>query len=192
MPDRGFALSGELMEDQELIRRLKEGDPKAIDDIVETYKGPLFAFLLRMTGNITTTEDLFQETWLRVMRYIHNFRGDSKFTTWLFQIALNLCRDAERKKKRWFFEPIENHTNSLSCKPDIDPIRIIKAQKVRKIVNELQSKMLEVVILRYFHELSDHEIAKIVGCPEGTVKSRLYRASEILRKKWEHLNRNTL
>lgn len=179
------------MEEQELISRVKEGDPKVIDDIVETYKGPLFAFILRMTGNHSTAEDLFQETWLRVLRYIRNFRGDSKFSTWLFQIALNLCRDAERKKKRWFFEPIEDHSNSLSCEPDIDPISIIKAQQVRKIVNELPAKMREVIILRYFHELGYHEIAKIAGCPEGTVKSRFYRASKILRRKWERLNRNT-
>lgn len=180
------------MKEQDLINRVKEGDPKAIDDIVETYKDPLFAFILRMSGNHSTAEDIFQETWLRVVRYIRDFRGDSKFSTWLFQIALNLYRDAERKKKKMLYEPIEDHMKTLSCDPDIDPIRIIKAQKVRKIVNELPSKMREVIILRYFHELSDHEIADIVGCPEGTVKSRCFRASEILRKKWEHLNKNSI
>ena len=184
--------SGELMNEQELINRVKEGCPKAMDDIVEAYKDPLFAFILRMSQNHSTAEDIFQETWLKVVRYIRDFRGDSKFSTWLFQIALNLFRDAERKRKNLLYEPIEDHIKTLSCDPDVDPIRIIKAGKVRKIVNELPSKMREVIVLRYFHELRDSEIAEIVGCPEGTVKSRCFRASGILRKKWDHLDKNSI
>ena len=174
-----------LMEEQQLIYRVRGGDPKAIDDIFEAYKGHLFAFIMRMTGNVSIAEDIFQETWLRVIRNVHSFRGDSKFSTWLFTIALNLCRDRERKKRDIFCEPIENHVNSLSCGPDVDPIRIITAMQVRKLVNELPLKMREVIILRYYHDMSDQEIARIVDCPEGTVKSRCHRASEILRKKWE-------
>ena len=181
--------TGELMEEKELIGRIREGDPRAIDDIVETYKGPLFAFILRMVNNHAAAEDLFQETWLRVVRYIHNFRGDSKFSTWLFQIALNLCRDAERKKKRWALEPIDDHAFHLSTDPDVDPMRMIKAKQVRSVIDELPRKMREVIVLRYYHDLSDKEIAQVVGCPEGTVKSRFYRASEILRKKWERINK---
>ena len=179
------------MNEQELINRVKEGCPKAMDDIVEAYKDPLFAFILRMSQNHSTAEDIFQETWLRVIRYIQNFRGESKFSTWLFQIALNLCRDAERKKKRWFHVPIEDYENSLTCDSGIDPVRFLKAQQVRKVVAELPVKMREVVILRYFHDLRDQEISEIAGCPVGTVKSRFYKASKIIRKKWEHLNRET-
>ena len=179
------------MEEHELIGRLKEGDSDAIGEIVEKYKGPLFAFIMRMITDHAAAEDIFQETWLRVIRYVRNFRGDAKFSTWLFQIALNLCRDAERKKKRWSHVPIEDYANSLSSEPDIDPIRILKAQQVQKIVAGLPVKMREVIVLRYYHDLSDQEISGIVGCPVGTVKSRFYRASEIIRKKWEHLNRET-
>ncbi|MBT4485656.1 MAG: RNA polymerase sigma factor [Candidatus Latescibacteria bacterium] len=177
------------MEEYELIDRLIEGDNNAIEKILERYKGPLFAFILRMISNHADAEDIFQETWIRVIRYIRNFRRESKFSTWLFQIALNLCRDAERKKKRWFFVPIDDYKDSLSCEPDIDPVRTLKAQQVQKIVSELPVKMREVVVLRYFHDLKDHEISEIVNCPVGTVKSRFYRASKIIRTKWERLNR---
>ena len=176
------------MEENVLICRLREGDYEAIDEIVEKYKNPLFAFILRIINNHETAEDIFQETWLRVIRYIHGFRSESKFSTWLFQIALNLCRDSERKKKRWLSVPIEDHEDSFICEPEINPARIFEAHQVRKIVSELPAKMREVIILRYFHDLNDQEISEIVGCPVGTVKSRLYRASEILRNKWNCLN----
>ncbi len=181
------------MEEHELIDRLREGDYGAIDEIIENYKNPLFAFILRIVNSHADAEDIFQETWLRVIRYISKFRGESKFSTWLFQIALNLCRDTKRKKKRWISVPIEDYENSLACEPEIDPVRIIKAQQVRKIVAELPAKMREVIVLRYYHDLNDQEISEIVKCPIGTVKSRFYRASEIIRIKWNRLNyRNIL
>ena len=175
------------MEEHELITRLREGDFETIDEIVEKYKNPLFAFILRIINNHTDAEDIFQETWLRVIRYIRNFRGESKFSTWLFQIALNLCRDTERKKKRWFSIPLEDYEDTLISKNGIDPDQLMKAQQVRKIVAELPVKMREVIVLRYFHDLHDQEISEIVGCPIGTVKSRCYRAYEIIRNKWNCL-----
>ncbi len=181
--------AGELMEDQELVVRVKEGDPDAINAIVEAYKGPLYAFILRMTGDRDRADDLFQDTWLRAVKYVRNFRGDSKLSTWLFQIALNLVRDSERKKKRWHMEPIDDFSQSLSHAPDVDPIRMLQAGQVRQMVDELPVKMREVVILRYYHELNDREISEIAGCPEGTVKSRFFRASEIMRKKWTHMQK---
>lgn len=65
---------------------------------------------------------------------------------------------------------------------------LIRAKQVRTVIEELPRKMREVIVLRYYHDMSDREIADVVGCPEGTVKSRFYRASEILRKKWERIN----
>ncbi len=81
--------------------------------------------------------------------------------------------------------PIEDYEDSLYCEPKTDPYRIMKAQRVRKIVAGLPVKMKEAVVLRYFHDLSEYEISEVIGCPVGTVKSRLYRAAEIIRKKWE-------
>lgn len=177
------------MEELELIGRVKDGDARAVDELVETYKRPLFAFILRMIDNHETAEDIFQETWIRVIRYIGNFRGDAKFTTWLFQIALNLCRDELRRKSRATLDSIDDHVHHLSQDPDVNPEKMMRAEQVRKVVNDLPDKMREVILLRYYHDMTDSEIACVVGCPEGTVKSRFYRASEILRNKWTHLNR---
>jgi len=186
---RGVVVIENLMHEQELIERLKAGDPKAIDEIVNSFKGPLFALILRMVSNHSAAEDIFQETWLRVIRNVQSFRGDSKLSTWLFQIAVNLCRDAIRKKKRWTHVSIDDYADSLSCDPGFDGLSMIKAQQIRKMVDSIPVKMREVVVLRYYHDLNDKEISEIVGCPVGTVKSRFFHASKILRKKWEHLNR---
>lgn len=177
------------MEDIELIGRVKEGDARAVDALVEAYKRPLFAFILRMIDNHAAAEDIFQETWLRVVRYISRFRGDAKFSTWLFQIALNLCRDEVRKRSRWSYDSIDDHAHHLSLDPDIDPEKMMRAKQVQSMIDELPVKMREVIVLRYYHDMSDSEIAGVVGCPEGTIKSRFYRASEIMRKKWESYQR---
>ena len=172
------------MDESAVLDQLKAGSHGAIEELMEQYKGPLFAFIIRMTGDYTAAEDIFQETWLRVVRSSKSFRGDSKISTWLFQIALNLCRDALRKKKSRRMVPIEDVVETLGCEPDVDPDKLMRAQRVREMVEELNPKMREVVVLKFFHDLADDEIAKIIGCPVGTVKSRFYRASELLRKKW--------
>ncbi len=173
------------MDEQLLIERLKTGDNRAVDSLVNLYKAPLFAFILRLTGNRENTEDIFQETWIRVIRSIRFFRGDSKFSTWLFQIAVNMVRDEQRKTKGKNHLPVDEYEDILSCPPGVDPFTLMKARRVREIVETLPSKMKEAVILKYFHDFDDREIAGIVGCPEGTVKSRLYNAAQMIRKKWE-------
>ena len=178
-------MTEDCMQEHTLIGRLKAGDHGAIDEIVEIYKKPLFSFIVRMVNNNASAEDIFQETWIKVIRYVGKFRGDAKFSTWLFQIALNQCRDTLRKEKRVIHVPIEDYEDFLHYEPKTDPYRIMKTQKVRKIVTDLPVKMKEVVILRYFHNLNEYEISEVVGSPVGTVKSRLYRASEIIRKKWK-------
>jgi len=174
------------MHEQELIRRLQEGDPRAVDDLVDEYKAPLFAFIIRMVNNRELAEDLFQETWIKVIRSVKRFRGDSKLSTWLFQVALNHCRD-EMRKKRYVHVPLEE-IEELAGGSAPDPDRLHLAKEVRKIVAGLPDKMREVVVLKYYHDLMDEEIAEVTGIPAGTVKSRLHRASEIIRKKWTMVN----
>ena len=174
------------MDEHILIERLQQGDPGAIDELVDRYKNQVFAFIVRMVNDYTAAEDIFQETWIKVIRSINKFRGESKLSTWLFQIALNQSRDAMRKKSRHVHVPLDEIEN-LAGKPHIDVEQMASADQVRKIIAELPGKMREVIVLKYYHDLSDLEIANVTGCPEGTVKSRLHRASKILRKKWTFL-----
>lgn len=174
---------GERMNDQILIKRLKEGDPGAFDELVDQYKNQLFAFIIRIVTDHAAAEDIFQETWIKVIRSVGRFRGDSKLSTWLFQIALNQCRDAMRKKGRHIHVSLEA-AEEIAGKPTMDVEKMATSDQVRKMVGELPDKMREAVVLKYYHDLNDLEISEVIGCPEGTVKSRLHRAAKILRKKW--------
>lgn len=171
-----------MEKDQVIIDRLKAGDSGVIDEIVDKYKNPLFAFIIRMVNNYDLAEDIFQETWIRVIRHIHTFRGDAKFSTWLFQIAGNLCRDMIRKNKRRSYVPLDEAKEILRTPSDSieDSSRM---EFVREIVAGLPVKMREVIVLRYYHDFSIKEISEILRCSEGTVKSRTFRAIEIIRKK---------
>jgi RNA polymerase sigma factor (sigma-70 family) len=173
-----------LTDDRLLIERLRNGDPGAVEEIVDTYKRQVFAFIIRMIGDRETAEDLFQETWLRVVRSSRGFRGDSKISTWILQIALNLCRDHIRKIAKTVIVPLDE-VEPIACGPGIDPIRMLQAEEVRNVVNELPVKMREVIVLRFYHDLDDREIADTIGCPVGTVKTRYHRAVKILAKKWD-------
>lgn len=176
--ERGFE------DESALILELKQNNPEAVNQVVERFSKPLFAFIMRMIDDQATAEDIFQDTWVRVIRNIGSFRGDCRFSTWLFQIALNLCRNLMRHKARRSFVGIEEASN-LAEDPEVDGMKILQAQKVRRLIASLPPKMREVIVLRYYHNKTDVEIAEITGLPPGTVKSRLHRATELLRSKIE-------
>ncbi len=176
--ERGFE------EESALILELKQNNPEVVDQVVERFSKPLFAFIMRMIDDQATAEDIFQDTWIRVIRNIGSFRGDCRFSTWLFQIALNLCRNQMRRKARRSFVGIEEASN-LADDPGVDGMKILQAQKVRRLVASLPPKMREVIVLRYYHNRTDVEIAEVTGLPPGTVKSRIHRATALLRSKIE-------
>ena len=179
------ALSDNGIADEKLlVDQLKQGSPEAVDQLVSRFSKPLYAFIMRMVDDRETSEDIFQDTWIRVVRNAGSFRGECRFSTWLFQIALNLCRNTIRARSRRVFIGIEQASH-ISEEPAVDGEKIIQAQKVRKIVASLPAKMREMVVLRYFHDKTDQEIAEITSLPPGTVKSRLHRAIKMLRNKIE-------
>ena len=153
--------------------------------MVREYQNPLYSFIIRIVENRETADDIFQETWVRVIRHIGSFRGDARFSTWLFQIALNQCRNAMRKQSRRSFVDIEDVAQSLAVDPDVDADQIVMAGKVKKMLAGMPAKMREVIVLRYYHDKSEQEIAAVIGKPLGTVKSRLHRATHMLREKME-------
>jgi len=179
-----FIADGGIEDDYSLLQRLRSGDRAAIDSVVDRYSKPLFAFIVRMTGEREAAEDVFQETWIRVVRNIGSFRGESKFSTWLFQIALNLCRNLARQAARRTYVAIEE-AGTLSVEAEAEESDPFKARRIRKLVDSLPEKMREVIVLRFYHEKTDQEIVEITGLPAGTVKSRIFRGIKVLREKIE-------
>jgi RNA polymerase sigma-70 factor (ECF subfamily) len=162
------------------MARLQAGDEAALGELLERWRGRLFAFLARRTG-ATAAEDLFQETWLRVVRARASYDPGRRFSTWLFQIANNLCRDRGRRlrvEEGWrdaVREQVRHDPQRL------DPPPLDLRLDMHRRLHALSDAFREVLILRYYHHLSEAEIAEVLGIPRGTVKSRLHHAVRALR-----------
>ena len=165
--------------DERLMVRVQQGEAQAFDALFERYRPRLFGFLFRRCGDAAAAEDLFQESWLRVVRARHRFDPGRRFSTWLFQIANNLCRDRARHRA---LEARERETVQVQIEQDGPgaPPHALRRALERRLA-ALPDRLREVLVLRYYHDLSEREIAEIAGIPRGTVKSRLHAAIHALR-----------
>jgi RNA polymerase sigma-70 factor (ECF subfamily) len=152
--------------DEQLVSQLAEGNEDALQELLRRYDSALARFLHRHTGG-QDVEDLFQETWMRVVRHAPRFDRTKRFSTWLFQIAVNLCRDRHRRRAPLLGDVVVTSD---------DRGRIDAALDAARLLAELPQEQREVVMLRYYSDLSEAETAAILQCPKGTVKSRLHHA----------------
>jgi len=165
--------------DEELMAAAQAGDDGALTKLIARYRRPLYGFLWRRANH--DVDDLFQETWLRVVRSIHRFDTDRRFSTWLFQIANNLCRDrgrrgaADRRKREAF-----SHTEKAGKDHAGASADALDATTLLTVLSDLQR---EVVVLRYYQQRSEAETAEILDIPKGTVKSRLHAAITAMRRE---------
>lgn len=187
--DRPFeAILGTLMTlDNEAIR-LRSGDAEVIAVLVERYQHRLYRYLLRLVSRPSTAEDLFQQTWLRVMERIRYYDPRRSFEGWLFAVAHNLAIDhLRRKQPESLDEPLPSgETQSdltRSEKPGALEILLSKerAGSVMNAVSDLPLAFREVITLRFEEEMKLEEIATVLALPMGTVKTRLHRAMKALR-----------
>lgn len=154
--------------DEALVAQVARGDEPALAELMRRWERPLAHFLHRRTGG-RDVDDLYQEVWLRVVRAADRFDRDRRFSTWLFHIALNLCRDWQRRPPAAASEdvpePAEPATDTADASIDVE-----------RLLARLPDAQREVVALRYLHDLSEDEVAALLDIPKGTVKSRLHHA----------------
>lgn len=155
--------------DEALMTAVANGDAHALETLCRRWERPLHQFLARYTAG-RDVDDLYQETWLRVVRAARRFDPARRFSTWLFQIALNLARDWQRRPPP---EPVDPTSVPEPVAPDAAPDAALDAQRLLAALPEPQRA---VVVLRYYHDLSEEQVAEILDCPRGTVKSRLHQA----------------
>jgi len=158
--------------DETLIGAVARGDERALEQLCRRYERPLHRFLSRYTGG-HDVEDLYQDTWLRAVSAAPRFDTSRRFSTWLFQIAVNLCRDRHRRTRPDATDP--EHMAELAVAPDTRT-QVEAGIDVRRLLDALPEAQRGVVILRYYHGLSEADVAEILDCPRGTVKSRLHNA----------------
>jgi RNA polymerase sigma-70 factor (ECF subfamily) len=167
--------------DERLMVRVQRGEIPAFEALFERYRPRLFGFLARRCGDDAAAEDLFQETWLRVVRARHRFDPRRRFSTWLFQIANNLCRDRARRLAVEGREREAMRSQIDPVAPAATPTPPALGRALERRIAALPDRLREVLVLRYYHDLPEREIAAIAGVPPGTVKSRLHAAVRALR-----------
>src|SRR5713101_7864835 len=168
---------------------LKRRDPELLDALIEQYQYRLFRYLLYITGNKERAEDVFQETWIRVLERGHQYNGKSKFEAWLFAIARHLVIDWQRSKKAQSLDtltdPDQDHPLQLVNESEPSPLHQVLSQETEENVQSSLQKIpaiyREVLVLRFREELQIEEMAGVLSVPFFTVKSSLYRGLEALR-----------
>jgi RNA polymerase sigma-70 factor (ECF subfamily) len=168
-------------EDEGSVRAFLSGDRRAFDELARSYRSRIYGICYRYTTNRADAEDLVQEVLLRVYRGLPGFRGEARFRTWLYRIAVNACLNWVASARG----PSESLPENL---PDPRPSvaeRLFQrqtAELVRRAVSELPDRQRMTVLLRVYEELSHKEISEIMGCPVGTVKANFFFALKNLRR----------
>ena len=160
--------------------RVQAGDPQALAALIDRWRGPLYAFLWRRAGD--GADDLFQESWIRVARARDRFDSSRRFSTWLFQIANNLCRDRWRRLDARRRALDSYHAETRASGADVSAPALPADTQLARRIESLPDRLREVLVLRYYHDRSEAEIAEILGIPRGTVKSRLHAAVRAARQ----------
>jgi len=168
--------------------RLRGGDLEAVIGLMERYQHRLYRYLLRIVAQPSAAEDLFQQTWLRVMERIQKYDPKRNFEGWLFSLAHNLAIDhLRRRQPESLDEPTFTGETQLSLTPGDGPnaldelLSMERTERIAEAVAELPVLFREVIALRFEEELKLEEIAAVLSLPMGTVKTRVHRALKSLR-----------
>ena len=182
-----------LDHDKELVRRAQAGDEDAFGDLVRAHNEPIFRRIFAVTRNEHDARDLCQEVWVAVWRSLRDYRGEARFSTWLYAVATRRAIDHLRKRRRWFerFLPfLTNDETGETLEPASpapgprDEIEHVESnQRFERAIAELPPKHQAVLALREIEGLSYDEIARTLQCRKGTVMSRLFNARRLLAQK---------
>jgi RNA polymerase sigma-70 factor, ECF subfamily len=168
------------MTDEALVRRFQAGDEAAFDELVERHRARIYGLVCRLVG-VGEAEDLAQDAFVAAYKSLPSFRGDSAFGTWLYRIAIHTCSHHLRRKRPDSLELDEREPDERrEGDPEARAMQRELQGVVRRAINGLPYKLKTVVVLRDMHGMSYEEIAGAVGCPIGTVRSRLHYASQRL------------
>ncbi len=178
--------------DEALCTAVAKGDQVALRVLLERYRDRMYALLLRSTRSRADADDLFQELWMKVVRAAPEFDASLRFSTWIYRIAVNLTRDAARRRSASHFAEVTKDGEipdgaDEAPLPDVFAASSQEARALHAAIATLPAGQREVLVLRYIEGLGESEVAAAAGIPAGTVKSRLHHAVKSLRVKLEAL-----
>lgn len=171
------------MEEIKMVQRLKDGDKDAFDALYEKYKNILLRMAYLVSGQMSDAEDIVQETFVKCYLHIGELKKNEGFRAWLFQILYRTAyRQLKKHKKETLSEDMSIQADATDGATSLD--RIIKNETQRQVNNAVQTldfKHRTVVVMYYYNDMSTKDIARVIGCTEGTVKSRLFNARKKLK-----------
>jgi RNA polymerase sigma-70 factor (ECF subfamily) len=183
-----------MMSDEELVARSMGGDLDSFNQLVLRWERPIYALAYRVIGREEDARDVAQETFLRAFRALGGFKGQAKFSSWLYRITLNLCRDWIRRERRTPVSQAPEGLDIIELAGEETPAETIEELVSRKQLGQAVSKAMAMlpeeqrtaIILKEYHGLTFQEIADLLDCPLSTVKTRLYQGLTVLRKQLRH------
>ena len=188
-------IDSEDANESRFIERLQSRDERAFLELVQLYQARVYKLVLRMVGRPDEAEDMAQEVFVQVFKAVATFRGDSKLSTWIYRIAVNLCKNRLKYLTRRKSEVQDEYeaaeraelgaargvTTSDLSRPD----QLVEGYQIERIVEtaiaEMDADFREILVLRDIEDLSYEELSQITGLADGTVKSRLHRARAMLK-----------
>ena len=181
--------------DEELVARSIGGDLDSFNQLVLRWERPIYALAYRVIGREEDARDVCQETFLRAFRALGGFKGQAKFSSWLYRITLNLCRDWIRRERRQPLAQAPEGVDLVELAGEAEPSESIEELVARKEIGAavaqamalLPEEQRTAIILKEYHGMTFQEIADMQGCPLSTVKTRLYQGLTVLRR---HLEKN--
>jgi len=173
-----------MEEEQQWLKQVLEGNKQAYGHIINKYKNPLYATILRMTKNPQDAEDLVQEAFIKVYHQLGKYDNKGSFASWIYRVAVNHCMD-EFRKKRYKTQQLEiNEEKAVNPNhPEIIFLKKEKHRQVERLVASLPEDERLVILLRYANELSYTEISELTGFPLSSVRNKLHRAKKKMREK---------
>ena len=190
------ATTAEFDSDAYLVARALDGELSSFEKLVSRYQNKILGYSARMLNDHEEAEDVAQEVFIKAYRSLDSFRGDSSFSTWIYRIATNLCIDRMRSKKRRpqqaysLDEPIDKEEDKggreiadYSGEPGRAIEREELRRRVREVMAEMPEKMRTILVMCDMQGMAYEDIAKVLDCPIGTVKSRLFHARADLGRR---------
>ena len=189
----GTGSRGMTRTDEELVARAQGGDVESFNQLIVRWERPIYALAYRVIGKEEDARDVCQDAFLRAYRALPGFKGQAKFSSWLYRIALNLCRDWIRRQRRAPVSQLPEDMDAIELASETGPAESIEDLVARReltaIVEEAMSELSEeqrtAIILKEYHGMTFQEIADMQGCPLSTVKTRLYQGLSLLRRRLE-------
>src|SRR5580700_10769999 len=174
-----------VLDDEDVIEACQRGEADAFRELFEAYKDRVYSIALRYSGNPAAAMDIAQDTFLKLLSRIGDYRAEASFDSWLYRLVVNSCIDDQRRGRRLtpFLDGLLDAVRAPAESVLHNLLRAETGRRVQDVVARLAPEQRIVIVLRYTENLSYEEIAQILGCSPGTVASRLNRAHKILERR---------